>query len=280
MTSRRMITSDTWEDDFFTSLDFFERLLWFGILTGCADDQGRLQDNAVLIRSKVFPVDDVSIKQIEQALNRYTDASKITRYIANGKRLIQIVNWWKHQTPRWAGKSNYPPPTGWIDKERYHAAGNEIVTKNWDARGGYIAGNTTNDVNGDVKGDGEIDVEGDGGKPSTPPSAYSDDPTLESIYRAVTSQITLPSTTRENALTALRAILAEKKDKNAAIVYLQPFWREWKDVRHYQQTNTVWLTDWAVSGEVPTKKDTQPPAGQPHRKKYIGPNGEVSYMEG
>jgi len=111
-------------------------------------------------------------------------------------------------------------------------------------------------------------------------TSYSDDPTLENIYRAVTSQMTLPSTNRENALTALRAVLAEKKDLNAAIVYLQPFWREWKDVRHYQQTNTVWLTDWAVAGQIPEKRN--PPTGTNGQKlkKYTDADGNPVYMEG
>lgn len=171
--NRRMITGEVWEDDFFTSLSIFERLLWIGIITGCADDQGRLQDNAVLIRSKVFPMDDVAIQQVEDALIRFAEASKIVRYIEGGKRLIQIANWWKHQTPRWAGHSNYPPPPRWLDRERYHSAGNKIITLNWDVQGGYIAdsidGNTNNDVNDDVNDDDDIKGDDDNHGADAPP---------------------------------------------------------------------------------------------------------------
>lgn len=166
MASGRMITSDTWEDDFITSLSVFERLVWIGLITGCADDQGRLQDSASLIRSKIFPVDDIPIKDIEKALNSFDLARKIERYIAGTKKLIQIINWWKHQKPRWAGKSNYPPPAGWIDRVRYHSAGNEIIELNWKSCGGYIPGyiapNTIREDEGEdeVKGEDEGNIVG------------------------------------------------------------------------------------------------------------------------
>ena len=51
--------------------------------------------------------------------------------------MIQIVNWWKHQTPSWASPSNYPAPDGWVDREKYHAAGNKVATTNWDTQGGF-----------------------------------------------------------------------------------------------------------------------------------------------
>ena len=45
MASKRMINGNMWEDIFFLGLSIFERLLWIGLLTTCADDQGRLQDH-------------------------------------------------------------------------------------------------------------------------------------------------------------------------------------------------------------------------------------------
>lgn len=166
----RMIDENVWEDDFFTALDIDSRLMWFGLITKCADDQGRMQDNPILIRSKLFPVDDYPISNIEAALVCFEKMGKITRYKVGDKLLIQIVNWWKHQRPRWAGASKYSPPPGWVDRVRYHGQGNEIISDNWDSSGGYTAGyiddyiapNTIRDVKGDVKGDGEDDGDGEG----------------------------------------------------------------------------------------------------------------------
>lgn len=137
MANKRMVSGQTFEDEFFTVLPLFDRLLWLGQITACADDQGRFQDNAALIRSRVFPMDDIQLEDISNALNRFADSGKITRYVANGKKLIQIVNWWKHQQPNWAMKSVYPPPPGWMDRERYTSTNRNIVSVNWDKPGGY-----------------------------------------------------------------------------------------------------------------------------------------------
>lgn len=176
----RSVKPEMWEDDFFASLNIFSRLLWIGIITACADDQGRFQDNPNLIRAKIFPYDDIPSAQIEGAVKTFETAGKITRYKANGKSLIQIVNWWKHQNSQWAGKSLYPPPDGWTDRERYHAQGNRVVINpGWSTPGGYLAGylptkidanielnpdsnlwglnDRDGDVNGDVNGDGDSD---------------------------------------------------------------------------------------------------------------------------
>lgn len=159
----RMITSNIWEDDFVVSLSFFNRLVWIGLIT-IADDQGRMQDSANLIRSKMFPMDDVPLKDIESALVEFCKAGKIARYIVDNKKLIQIVHWWKHQRPQWAGKSIFPSPKGWADRIRCHVKGNSIYSVNWDNEGGYIADyvapyiepEVKREVKGEVEGEGEV----------------------------------------------------------------------------------------------------------------------------
>jgi len=100
MAHKRMINGNVWEDEFFLSLSIFNRLLWIGILTASADDQGRFADNAALIRSRVFPVDDIQLSVIEDGIKLFADAGKIERYIEGGKKAIQILKWWEHQKPR------------------------------------------------------------------------------------------------------------------------------------------------------------------------------------
>ncbi len=118
MAIRRMILSNIWDDEFVGNLSFFERLLWIGLFSRCADDQGRLLDNALVIRAQVFPYDNVAADDIEQALARFADAGKITRYAVNGRRLIQLVRWWTNQKPQWAYESKFPGPPGWTDHVR------------------------------------------------------------------------------------------------------------------------------------------------------------------
>jgi hypothetical protein len=70
MANKRMINGDTFEDEFFTTLSIFDRLLWIGCITKLADDQGRFRDNAALIRSNLFPMDDIpdSIKDFIESI--------------------------------------------------------------------------------------------------------------------------------------------------------------------------------------------------------------------
>lgn len=167
MAEKRMISGNFWDDEFTTSLSFFDRLIWLGIISACADDQGRLRDSAAWIRSRIFPEDDIQLKPIKDALEIFANDGKIERYESGGKNIIQIINWWKHQNPRWASPSLFNPPEGWVDRVRYHAAENKIITENWNTKGGYIAdykaGYTMpyDDVKDDVKDDDEVKDDGD-----------------------------------------------------------------------------------------------------------------------
>ena len=140
MANRRMIASDIWRDDFVCSLDYFQRLLWIGMVVTCADDQGRLQDRAGFIASDVFPGEMLSYKIIEDALSHFQSEGKIVRYLDGKVKLIQIVNWWGYQSPAWAMPSKYLPPDGWVDRVKMHAKDNKVHTMNWEEKGGYKEG--------------------------------------------------------------------------------------------------------------------------------------------
>jgi hypothetical protein len=139
----RNISSNIFDDEFFGSLNKTHRLLWLGLLLNLADDQGRFMDNVALMRSLLFPYDaDVTVKDIEKGLVIFEGKHKIARYIAgtngSGKRLIQIVNWWKYQkSTQWAGRSQHPAPPKWMDRIRAHEQGGGITLLNWQNAGGY-----------------------------------------------------------------------------------------------------------------------------------------------
>lgn len=117
------------------------------------------------------------------------------------------------------------------------------------------------DRDGDGNDNRDNDETGD-----NPPPPFSDDPVLEDIYRRVTNQITMPAERRENCLTALRAVLYDKKTPQAAMDYLFPFWEAWTDKEHdYSRTNTAWLTDCAVTGQMPPPKKGGNSNGNGHK---------------
>lgn len=84
----------------------------------------------------------------------------------------------------------------------------------------------------------------------------SDDPACEAVYRDVTSQITFPAKGREDALSALRAIMAKYRARDDVVGFLKPYFQEWLK-RGYTKTNVAWLSDWAVTETIPIQKEKE-----------------------
>lgn len=282
MAKLRMVTSQLWEDEFFTALPLLDRLLWIGLVTVCADDQGRMQDSPAMVRSKVFPIDDIQLSVIDQALARFASDGKIIRYQAGKHKCIQIANWWKHQTPRWAARSIYSPPEGWLDRERYHIAKNEIIETNWKEKGGFLnsyidgyidpcidtpegyasGGLRVRDVNvnDDVNDDDDVEVEGKKSPASAThsPSNFPfdvDEKRISTILMNVTGNMFIPQPQSDFALPIVHAI--EGKIDGDVTDYLKTYWEAWRK-RGYSKTNYSWL-EWAAAGEIPNngKSDTK-----------------------
>jgi DnaD/phage-associated family protein len=272
MAGKRMINGHVWEDQFFLNLSIFERLLWIGILTACADDQGRLQDHPALIRSRVFPVDDIGLQEIETGLARFAAAGKIKRYEKGGNLVIQIVNWWKHQKPRWAGASAFPAPDGWVDRERYHTEGNIIHTSaGWGTDGGYIVDSIDDSIDEPtdgshrrevkVKDDDEVKVKGDD----------DDDAAVAVVFQSYEQEI--------GAITP--AIADELKTA------ISEFPREWilesfgiaakNNVRKWKYAHAI-LKDWQTGGKTDQKGRDSPAGGGSGRKNGRG-KGAVDTSE-
>ena len=85
---------------FFKNADLVEtsfetRLLFVGLWT-LADREGRLQDRPKQIKMELFPADSVDV---DACLNDLVAYGFIRRYVADGKKIIQVVNFDRHQTP-------------------------------------------------------------------------------------------------------------------------------------------------------------------------------------
>jgi hypothetical protein len=141
----RFISPDMFLDEWFGCLDPIQRLLWIGLLTSCADDQGRFINNPVLIRVRIFPYDpSITKEQIQGHLDYFKETHKIIslQFGQNGatKECMQIANWWKYQKhTHWAAPSELPAPAGWTDRVRSHLPGHgtKPVAQNWDQDGGF-----------------------------------------------------------------------------------------------------------------------------------------------
>lgn len=105
--------------DFFTSEDVSAlplraRLTWIGLWTHC-DDHGRTKDNVKLIKAAVWPLDDVSLKDIEEDLGTLADRTRIVRYTVDDRAYLAVVNWHDHQAIPKPSKPRCPPPLVPVD---------------------------------------------------------------------------------------------------------------------------------------------------------------------
>ena len=101
-----------WQSETVASFSFFQRLFFAGLFSN-ADDQGRLKAHPVLLRSMVFPYDDIPINEIEGALALFAESGSIVVYEVDNTDHLQLANWWKWQHQNFAWPSKLPPPPDW-----------------------------------------------------------------------------------------------------------------------------------------------------------------------
>jgi DnaD/phage-associated family protein len=118
------IMSDPW----FIDLDDRARLGWMMLILNGADDQGRFLLNGRLMKSMLFPADDLPAAEVLSMLENFARAGKIYSYEKDGARYGQIVKWWKFQIgSEWMAPSRHPAPDGWVDRWRIHAKGGKGI---------------------------------------------------------------------------------------------------------------------------------------------------------
>ncbi len=221
----RMIHAVMWEDEFFTSMPVFDRLLWIGLITVCADDQGRMQDSPAMVRSKVFPVDDIPISQIAESLNRVSVDGKILRYVSGKHKCIQIVNWWRHQKPQWAARSIYPAYSGWVDRVRYHITKKEIYSLNWDKAGGLPNDLVEDQLPQDVKYESDVKYEDE---------IKGEDECVSPVQHLIESVFGIPPASQSDlkALDEIELLSPSREDVQEAYAWLMGVG---KKVKYYSQ---------------------------------------------
>jgi hypothetical protein len=103
----RTIKPELWQDEKLAALPPLPRLVFIGLIS-MADDAGRLVDNVKSIDGFIFPETDDSAKESLGILARL---SRILRYTApNGQKVVQIVNWSRHQKVDHPNKYVLPAP--------------------------------------------------------------------------------------------------------------------------------------------------------------------------
>lgn len=105
----RTVKPDFFTSDTVSSLPLRARLTWIGLWTHC-DDYGRCRDNVRLVKAAVWPLDDVSLRDVESDINSLEAAGLVFRYEVDDKVYLQVTNWAEHQKVDRPSKSAIPPP--------------------------------------------------------------------------------------------------------------------------------------------------------------------------
>ncbi len=105
MARKRMVDPDFWVDERIGCLSRDARLLFIG-MWNFADDEGRMVASPARLRVEVFPYDeDLTTAIVENLLDELVAQGLVRRYEVDGRQLLWIPNFLKHQ------KINHPTPS-------------------------------------------------------------------------------------------------------------------------------------------------------------------------
>lgn len=86
----------------------FQETVFVRLIVNC-DDYGRFDARPKLLVSRLFPLRDIPIKEMEEAVRALQDAELITVYVVDGHPYLFMNKWLNHQQKR-SDKSKYPDP--------------------------------------------------------------------------------------------------------------------------------------------------------------------------
>lgn len=109
MARKRMIDPSFWSDEKLGECSRDERLLFMGLVSN-ADDEGYGRANPKLLRSSVFPYDDLRVSDLEKWLSRLGGLNLIVLYAVSGQAYYYLPNFTKHQTINKPTESTFPKP--------------------------------------------------------------------------------------------------------------------------------------------------------------------------
>jgi DNA replication protein DnaD len=104
---RRMIDPNFWMSEDVGKLSIFERLMLIGMFSN-ADDEGKGRANLPLLRSMIFPYDDVQISEMETAISNVRKFIHLDLYEVDGNKYYKFERWKKWQRVDKPSKSIIP----------------------------------------------------------------------------------------------------------------------------------------------------------------------------
>lgn len=107
MARKRMIDPSFWTDEKLGECSVQERLLFMGLISN-ADDEGYGRANPKLLKSLIFPYDDLRASDLEKWLSHLGGLHIVVLYEYNGQTYYNLPNFLKHQTINRPTETSFP----------------------------------------------------------------------------------------------------------------------------------------------------------------------------
>lgn len=104
----RIIKESICTSETLSGLNWFEEVLFYRLIVNC-DDFGRFYADSRIINGKLFPLKEVTDKQIAAALVKLSEKDLLQIYEIDKRKYLELCTWTKHQKVR-AKKSKFPAP--------------------------------------------------------------------------------------------------------------------------------------------------------------------------
>lgn len=109
MARTRAIKPEFWDDEKLAKLSRDSRLTFIG-MWAVSDDYGVCKGNSVYLKNKIFPYDEIQVKQFEEWLAELKNFCVIIPFSHHDERFFYIKNFNKHQKIDHPSKTRNPEP--------------------------------------------------------------------------------------------------------------------------------------------------------------------------
>ncbi len=107
MARKRMIDPSFWTDEKLGECSIQERLLFMGLISN-ADDEGYGRANPKLLKSLIFPYDDLRASDLEKWLSHLGGLNIVVLYKYEEQTYYYLPNFLKHQTINKPTETSFP----------------------------------------------------------------------------------------------------------------------------------------------------------------------------
>lgn len=105
----RILKESICTSDNLDELTPFQETFFYRLIVNC-DDFGRMDARPKILTAKLFPLKSIRLDDVTKALQALSSAELVILYEVDGKPLLQMKSWERHQQVR-AKMSRYPAPS-------------------------------------------------------------------------------------------------------------------------------------------------------------------------